>query len=76
MLIIKGVKILTLAFAMFPIAFAALSVGILFSSFNIAVSRNPDEQDNLFSTTLMAFALIETFVFMGLILGVLVVVLL
>jgi len=38
---------------------------ILFASFNIAVSRNPDEYDTLFSTTMMAFGLIETFVFMG-----------
>ena len=30
MLIIKSIKILTFAFAMFPIAFSALSVGILF----------------------------------------------
>ena len=56
---------MTFAFAMFPIAFASLSVGILFSSYNIAVSRNPDEQDNLFSTTMMAFGLIETFQFIG-----------
>lgn len=65
MLIIKSIKILTFAFAMFPIAFSALSVGILFASFNLAVSRNPDEYDTLFSTTMMAFGLIETFVFMG-----------
>jgi len=72
MLIIKGVKILTFAFAMFPIAFSSLSVGILFSSYNLAVSRNPDEQDNLFSTTMMAFGLIETFVFIGLVVSVVV----
>jgi len=69
MLIIKGVKILTFAFAMFPISFAALSVGILFSSYNISVSRNPEEADNLFTITLLAFGLIETFVFMGIALG-------
>ena len=65
MLIIKGVKILTFAFIMFPISFASLSVGILFSSYNIAVSRNPEESDNLFTITMIAFALIETFVFMS-----------
>jgi len=65
MLIIKSIKILTFAFAMFPIAFSSLSVGILFASYNLAVARNPDEQDNLFSTTMMAFGLIETFIFMG-----------
>ena len=66
MLIIKGVKILTFAFIMFPVAFAALSTGILFSSFNIAVSRNPEEYDRLFTTTMVAFALIETFIFIAL----------
>ena len=65
MLIIKGVKILTFAFVMFPVAFAALSTGILFSSFNIAVSRNPEEHDRLFTTTMVAFALIESFIFMA-----------
>lgn len=50
---------------MFPVAFSALGVGILFAAFNIAVSRNPEERDNLFSTTMMAFALIESFVFIG-----------
>ena len=69
MLIIKGVKILTFAFAMFPIAFAALSVGILFSSYNISVSRNPEEKDYLYTMTLLAFGLIETFVFIAIGLG-------
>lgn len=55
---------------MYPIAFAALSVGVLFASYNIASARNPDESESLFSTTMMAFALIETFVFMGLLVSV------
>lgn len=67
MLVISAFKILVFGFAMFPIAFSALGVGVLFASFNLAVSRNPEERDGLFSTTLMAFALIETFVFIGLI---------
>lgn len=57
---------------MLPIAFSALSVGILFASYNIAVSRNPEEKDGLFSTTMMAFALVETFVFMGILVAFLV----
>lgn len=65
--IVQGVKMLTFSFAMYPIAFAALSIGILFASYNIAVSRNPEEGENLFSTTMMAFALIETCIFMGLV---------
>lgn len=66
MLIIKAFKVLLFGFAMFPIAFSSLGAGILFAAFNLAVSRNPEEKDGLFSNTMMAFALIETFVFMGL----------
>jgi len=70
MFISQAAKLMTFSFAMYPIAFAALSVGILFASYNIALARNPEEQENLFSTTMMAFALIETFVFMALIVSV------
>lgn len=66
MVVIGAVKVLVFGFAMFPVAFAALGVGILFASFNVAVSRNPEEREGLFSTTMMAFALIESFVFIGL----------
>ena len=54
---------------MFPIAFAALGTGILFACYNLAVSRNPEESEAMFNNTLMGFAFIETFVFMGLIVG-------
>lgn len=66
MFILKLGKLLTFSFLMFPVAFSALAVGILFASFNIAVARNPEERDGLFSTTMLAFALIESFVFIGL----------
>lgn len=65
MLIVQAIKVLVFGFAMFPVAFSALGVGILFAAFNLAVSRNPEERDGLFSTTMMAFALIESFVFIG-----------
>ena len=55
-----------LGMLMFPVAFASLSVGILFASYNIAVSANPDESDSIYSQTLIFFALIETFVFIAL----------
>lgn len=50
---------------MLPIAFGALGVGILFSCYNLALSRNPEESEALFNGTLMGFALIETFIFMS-----------
>lgn len=65
MLILQAFKVLVFGFAMFPVAFSALGVGVLFAAFNLAVSRNPEEKDGLFSTTMMAFALIESFVFIG-----------
>jgi F0F1-type ATP synthase membrane subunit c/vacuolar-type H+-ATPase subunit K len=70
MLILSSFKVLVFGFAMFPISFSALGVGILFAAFNLAVSRNPEERDSLFSTTMMAFALIESFVFIGILVAV------
>ena len=51
---------------MFPISFAALGSGILFGAYNLSVARNPEEKDTLFGNTMMWFAFIETFVFIGL----------
>jgi len=65
MLLIGAMKVLVFGFCMLPIAFSALATGILFACFNLAVSRNPEERDSMFNTTLMGFAFIETFVFMG-----------
>jgi F0F1-type ATP synthase membrane subunit c/vacuolar-type H+-ATPase subunit K len=52
---------------MFPMAFGAISCGVLFGALNIGSARNPDEHDKLYSTSLTAFALIETFVLLGLV---------
>ena len=65
MTIIKSFKFILLAAAMLPLSFGALATGIVFSSYNIALSRNPEEKDNLYNNSLVTFALIETFVFLG-----------
>ena len=52
-----------------PIAFGVLGTGILFAGYNLAVSRNPEEVENLFNSTLMGFALMETFVFLSFVVG-------
>ena len=65
MLLVLAVKFLVLGGCMLPIAFGVLGTGILFAGYNLAVSRNPEEQENLFNSTLMGFALMETFVFMS-----------
>lgn len=69
MLLVLAVKTLVLGGCMLPIAFAALGTGILFGCYNLAVSRNPEEVENLFNTTLMGFALMETFIFISLVVG-------
>nr|YP_004841724.1 ATP synthase F0 subunit 9 [Ichthyophthirius multifiliis]AEL89266.1 ATP synthase F0 subunit 9 [Ichthyophthirius multifiliis] len=69
MLLVKAVKTLVLGGCMLPIAFGALGTGILFLGYNLAVSRNPEESENLFNATLMGFAFIETFVFLSFFLG-------
>lgn len=65
MLLVLAVKTLVLGGCMLPIAFGALGTGILFAGYNVALARNPDEVENLFNTTLMGFALMETFVFLS-----------
>jgi F0F1-type ATP synthase membrane subunit c/vacuolar-type H+-ATPase subunit K len=57
---------------MLPIAFSTVGSGILFGLFSLASARNPDESEKLYGSTLVAFALMETFVFLGLVIGVLV----
>ncbi len=69
MLLITAAKILVFGCCMFPIAFSALGTGILFACYNLAVSRNPEESENMFNNTIMGFAFIESFVFMSLIVG-------
>ena len=54
---------------MLPIAFGVLGTGILFAGYNLAVSRNPEEVENLFNSTLMGFALMETFIFLSFVAG-------
>jgi F0F1-type ATP synthase membrane subunit c/vacuolar-type H+-ATPase subunit K len=69
MLLVTCTKILVLGGVMVTLAGAAVGTGILFAGYLIALSRNPEESDNLFNATLMAFALIETFVFLACICG-------
>jgi F0F1-type ATP synthase membrane subunit c/vacuolar-type H+-ATPase subunit K len=64
-MLITIAKILLVASCMFPIGACAIAAGILFSGYNLAVSRNPEEKDLLFGHTLMWFAFIETFMFMS-----------
>jgi F0F1-type ATP synthase membrane subunit c/vacuolar-type H+-ATPase subunit K len=69
MLLVLAVKVLVLGGVMLPIAFGALGTGILFAGYNVAVSRNPEEVESLFNTTLMGYALMETFVFLSFVVG-------
>lgn len=65
MLLVLAVKTLVLGGCVIPIAFAALGTGLLFGCYNMSVARNPEESENMFNTTLMGFALMETFVFLS-----------
>ena len=65
MLIITAAKMLVIASVMTTLAGAALGTAVLFAGYLVGASRNPEEAENLFNTTLMAFALIETFVFLS-----------
>lgn len=65
LLLITATKVLVFGGCMLPIAFGVLGTGILFAGYNLAVARNPEEGEGLFNTTLMGFALMETFVFLS-----------
>lgn len=69
LLLIAAIKTLVLGGCMLPIAFGVLGTSILFSCYNISVSRNPEEVETLFNATLMGFALMETFIFLSFIVG-------
>lgn len=59
-----------------PMAMGSLGTGLLFGQFIVASARNPDEYERLYGTSLTAFALIETFSFLALIVTVVSIVLL
>lgn len=65
MLLVAAVKVLVVGGCMLPIAFGTLGTGLLFAGYNLAAARNPEENENLFNSTLMGFALMETFVFLS-----------
>ena len=65
MLILQAAKMFVFSGIMITLAGAAIGTGMLFASYNLSVAKNPEEAENLFNTTLMAFALVETFVFLS-----------
>jgi len=63
LLLVIAAKTLVLGGCMLPISAGAIGTALLFSCYNISLSRNPDEIETLFNATLMGFALMETFIF-------------
>ena len=72
MLILVASKMLVIAGVMTTLAGASLGTGVVFAGYLTGAARNPEEAENLFNTTLMAFALIETFVFLSFLIAALV----
>ena len=69
MLAIMASKYIALGFIFTTLSGGAIGTGVLFAGYNMASARNPEESENLFGTTLMAFAFIETFVFLSLLIA-------
>lgn len=65
--LIKCAKILATGTVMLPLAFCALSVGILFGCYTLAAAKNPEESESIYNSAMTAFALIETFTFLGIV---------
>ena len=66
MLLVKSLKMLIFGFAMLPLAMGALGTGILFGFYTVAASRNPEDAETLYNSTLAGFAFIESFIFLSL----------
>lgn len=52
-----------------PLAFATIAVGILFGCYNLAAAKNPEEAEAIYNTSMTSFILIETFVFLSIIIS-------
>ena len=65
LLVITASKFIALGFLFITLAGGAIGTGVLFGCYTIAASKNPEETESLFNTSLMAFALVETFIFLG-----------
>jgi F0F1-type ATP synthase membrane subunit c/vacuolar-type H+-ATPase subunit K len=64
-LLVLAAKVLVLGGCMLPLAFGILGTGIIFGCYNLAVARNPEEAETIFNSTIMGFALMESFVFLS-----------
>lgn len=69
MLIVLAAKILAIGLISTTLGGGAIGTGVLFSGYNQGAAKNPEEGENLFNTSLMAFALIETFIFISILIG-------
>ena len=69
MMILLAIKTFIFVGVMLPLSMGALSTGILFAGYCIAAAKNPEESESLFNSALMAFALIETFVFLSVVIS-------
>ena len=69
MLIVLAAKVLAIGLISTTLAGGAIGTGVLFSGYNQGAAKNPEEAENLFNTSLMAFALIETFIFISILIG-------
>jgi len=65
-LILLGLKLVGAGLAAISMAGSGVGIGIIFAGFLISFSRNPKEENKLFSYTLLGFALTEAIALFGL----------
>ena len=66
MLFVKAAKLVALSLTLAPLTGCALATGNLYAAYLTACATAPDQQNSFFGTTLLGFALIETFCFLSL----------
>ena len=58
-MLVTAAKLIGAGFTSIGLAGAAIGIGNIFSSLVLAVSRNPNEKDELFRLAILGFALTE-----------------
>jgi F-type H+-transporting ATPase subunit c len=66
MLFLKAVKSVAFSLALMPLIGCAVGLGLIFAAYLRGLAYAPDLEDSLFSSAMLGFALIETFMVVAL----------
>ena len=70
MVFLLGMKVISMAICITPLAGCAMGLGVIFGNLLTGVCRNPDAYEMAFGAALLGLAMIEVFAFLSIIVGV------